>query len=123
MMMTREELAMPTVALTANTDIDVILSDLWPFNPKVNGPDGLALRKHFVTLHNQGKIKILTDNLLDENTWDRTLRIQPRDLSDVGLVKQVISPIMTIARPHNINVVSHVVNGIKQNDIIEFWWD
>ena len=114
---------MTTVALTANTDIDIILSDLWPFNPKVNGPDALALRKHFVTLHNQGKIKILTDNLLDENTWDRTLRIQPRDLSAVGLVKQVISPMMTIARPYSINVVSHVVNGIKQNDIIEFWWD
>jgi hypothetical protein len=123
MMMTREELAMTTVALTANTDIDIILSDLWPFNPKANGSDGLALRKHFVTLHNQGKIKILTDNLLDENTWDRTLRIQPGDLSAVGLVKQIISPIMTIARPSNINVVSHVVNGIKQNDIIEFWWD
>ena len=114
---------MTLVALTPNTDIDVILSDLWPFNPKVNGPDALALRKHFVTLHNQGKIKILIDNLLDENTWDRTLRIQPNDLSAVGLVKLIISPMMSIARPHNIDVVSHVVGVIKQNDIIEFWWD
>lgn len=109
--------------LTANSDMNDILADLWPFNPKVNGPDALALRKHFVELHNQGKIKILTDNLLDENTWDRTLRIQSRDLSAIGLVKQIISPIMSIARPHNINIVSHVVGAIKQNNIIEFWWD
>ena len=113
---------MTTVALTANTDIDVILSDLWPFNPKVNGPYALILRKLFATLHNQGKIKILTDNLLDENTWDRTLRIQPEDFSAVGLVKQVISPIVTIARPSSINVVSHEVDA-QQNDVIEFWWD
>lgn len=114
---------MPMIALTADTDIAVILSDLWPFNPKVNGSNALSLRNHFANLHNQGKIKILTDNLLDENTWDRTLRIQPNDLSAVGLVKQIISPLMSIARPHSINVVSHEVNGIKQNDVIEFWWD
>ena len=109
--------------LTANSDMNDILAELWPFDPKVNGPDALALRKHFVELHNQGKIKILTDNLLDENTWDRTLMIQLWDLSAIGLVKQVISPIMSIARPHSINVVYNVVNNIKQNDIIEFWWD
>ena len=37
---------MTTVALTANTDIDIILSDLWPFNPKANGSDGQIGRAH-----------------------------------------------------------------------------
>lgn len=109
--------------LTKDTDINVILSDLWPFSTKMNGSYGVSLREHLVKMHNEGKIKILIDNLLDENTWDRTLRIHIKDLSAYGLVKQIITPMMMNARPTEINMVSHKVGVITEHNVIEFWWD
>ena len=109
--------------LTKDTDINVILSDLWPFSQKLNGSYGVQLKDHLVKLHKEGTITILIDNLLDDNTWDAILRIHIKDLSAYGLVKNIITPIMSYAKPDEIRMVSHVVGVIKQNNVIEFWWD
>lgn len=109
--------------LTKDTDINVILSDLWPFSQKMNGSSSVKLKDHLVQLHKEGKITILIDNLLDDKTWDATLRIHPKDLSAYGLVKNIITPIMTYARPDEIRMVSHDVGVIKHHDVLEFWWD
>jgi len=39
------------------------------------------------------------------------------------LVKRIITPIMTIAKPTEINMVSHKVGVITEHNVIEFWWD
>ena len=104
---------MPT--LTKNSDMRDILKDLWPFSKKVNGSGGELLLEHFVRLHNEGTIRIITDNLLDENTWDATLRIDIKDLSAYGLVKLIIRPLQINAKYDEIAMVN--------NTTIEFWWD
>ena len=106
---------MPFVPLTADTDIEIILSDLWMFNPKVNGSLAKELKDHFVKLHKEGKINIIVDNLLDENRWDRTLKIDIKDMSVYGAVKLVIEPLMIHAKYDTIRMLS--------NNVIEFWWD
>lgn len=64
-------------------------------------------------LHDEDKIKILTDNLLDENTWDALLYIDIKDMSAYGVVTNIIAPLQTYARFDEI--------CMKSNNIIEFW--
>lgn len=106
---------MPFVQLTADTDIEMILGELWMFNPKVNGSTAKELKEHFVKLHKEGNINIIVDNLLDENYWDRTLKIDIKDMSVYGAVKLVIEPLMIHAKYDTIRMLS--------NNVIEFWWD
>jgi hypothetical protein len=114
---------MPFVPLTADTDIGTILGELWMFNPKTNGSYATELKNHFAKMHKEGKIRIITDNLLDDNKWDSTLRIHIKEMTAHELVKRIITPIMTIARPTEINMVSHKVGVITEHNVIEFWWD
>jgi hypothetical protein len=106
---------MPMVALTPDTDIELIIGDLWMFNSKVNGSYAKELRDHFVKLHKEHKIQILTDNLLDENTWDATLKIDIMDMSAYGVVNNIISPLQKFARFDEIRM--------RDMNVIEFWWD
>jgi len=106
---------MPFVLLTSSSDIEMILGDLWMFNPKVNGSFAKELKQHFVKLHKEGTINIIVDNLLDENHWDRTLKIDIKDLSVYGAVKLIIEPLMVHAKYDTIRMLS--------NNVIEFWWD
>lgn len=106
---------MPFVPLTADTDIELILGELWMFNPNANGSYATELKNHFTKLHKEGKIEILVDNLLDENHWDATLNIDIKDMSAYGVVKQVIQPLMETARFDSVSM--------KNNNVIEFWWD
>ena len=66
-------------------------------------------------LHKEGTINIIVDNLLDENHWDRTLKIDIKDLSVYGAVKLVVEPLMVHAKYDTIRMLS--------NNVIEFWWD
>jgi len=106
---------MPFVQLTADTDIEIILSDLWMFRPEANGSTAKELKEHFVNLHKEGKINIIVDNLIYENYWDRTLKIDIKDMSVYGAVKLVIEPLMIHAKYDTIRMLS--------NNVIEFWWD
>lgn len=106
---------MPMVALTPDTDIELIIGDLWMFNPKVNGSYAKELRDHFVKLHKEGKIRIVTDNLLVEHSWDATLKIDIKDMSAYGVVNNIISPLQKFAHFDEICMLDM--------NVIEFWWD
>lgn len=106
---------MPFVPLTADTDIELILNELWMFNPNGNGSYATKLKNHFVKLHKEGTIRIITDNLLEENRWDATLNIDIKDMSAYGVIKQVIQPLMENARFDTVRMLN--------NNVVEFWWD
>jgi hypothetical protein len=106
---------MPIVALTPDSDIELIIGDLWMFNPKMNGSYAKELCNHFVKLHKEGKIQIITDNLLEKDTWDATLKIDIKDMSAYGVVNSIITPLQKFARFDEIRMLD--------NNVIEFWWD
>jgi hypothetical protein len=73
---------------------------------------------HLVKLHDTGKIRLDIDTLIKNHksdTWDRTLRINIKDLSAYGVVQLLISPMRQHTRFEEVRMIDHA--------IIEFWWD